>query len=46
MRLYQVIIPDDTGYFIFQGLIRADRAGEIVPEFRAVTGSFRRLTSH
>jgi len=46
MRLYQVIIPDDTGYFILQGLIRADRAGEIVPEFRAVTGSFRRLTSH
>jgi hypothetical protein len=45
MRLYQVIIPDDMGYFILQGLIRADRAGEIVPEFRAVTASFRKLAS-
>jgi hypothetical protein len=42
MRLYQVIMPDGTGYFILQGLIRADRAGEIFPEFKAVTGSFRR----
>jgi hypothetical protein len=45
MRLYQVIIPDETGYFILQGLIRADRAGEIVPEFRTLTASFRALTS-
>jgi hypothetical protein len=45
MRLYQIIIPDETGYFILQGLIRADRAGEMFPEFRAVTASFRRVTS-
>jgi hypothetical protein len=45
MRLYQVVIPDETGYFILQGLIRADRAGEIVPEFKALTASFRRLAS-
>ncbi|MDQ2915319.1 MAG: hypothetical protein M3T56_19005, partial [Chloroflexota bacterium] len=43
MRLYQVIIPDETGYFILQGLIRADRAGEIFPEFRALTESFRTI---
>ena len=45
MRLYQVMIPDETGYFILQGLIRADRAGEIVPEFKALTASFRTLAS-
>jgi hypothetical protein len=43
MRLYQVIIPDDTGYFILQGLSRADRAAEMFPEFRAITVSFRRV---
>jgi hypothetical protein len=42
MRLYQVIIPDETGYFIVQGLSRADRALELLPEFRAITASFRR----
>jgi len=41
MRLYQVIIPDQTGYFILQGFIRADRAAEIVPEFKALTSRFR-----
>jgi hypothetical protein len=42
MRLYQVIIPDETGYFIAQGLSRADRAGQLFSEFKAVTASFRR----
>src|SRR5580765_3210656 len=44
MRLYQVIIPDQTGYFILQGISRADRASEIVPEFRKLTASFRIAT--
>jgi hypothetical protein len=44
MRLYQVIIPDKTGYFIIQGLSRADRAGELVPEFKAITAGFRRTS--
>lgn len=44
LRLYQVIIPDETGYFIAQGLSGADRARVMVPEFRAVTASFRRDT--
>ena len=43
MRLYQVIIPDETGYFILQGLCRADRARELFAEFRTVTGTFRRV---
>jgi len=45
LRLYQVIIPDETGYFIVQGLTRADRAGELFLEFRAITASFRRDAS-
>jgi hypothetical protein len=45
MRLYQVIIPDDTGYFIMQGLSQADRARELFLEFRAITASFRRDVS-
>jgi hypothetical protein len=45
MRLYQVIIPDETGYFILQGISRADRAAEIVPEFRKLTATFRRGTA-
>jgi hypothetical protein len=44
MRLYQVIIPDQTGYFILQGISRPDRASEIVPEFKRLTASFRRAT--
>lgn len=43
MRLYQVIVPDDTGYFILQGLVRADRAREILPDFKALTASFRKI---
>lgn len=41
MRLYQVIVPDETGYFILQGLASADRAAELLPEFRTLTASFR-----
>ena len=44
MRIYQVIVPDETGYFVAQGLSRADRAAELFPEFKAVTASFRRDT--
>ncbi|HKY19757.1 MAG TPA: hypothetical protein VJM31_00945 [Vicinamibacterales bacterium] len=42
MRLYQVIVPDDTGYFIMQGLSRLKGSDEMFQEFRAITGSFRR----
>ena len=41
MHLYQVIIPDETGYFILQGLSSADSAAQLLPEFRAMTASFR-----
>lgn len=42
IRLYQVIAPNDGGYFIVQALVGADRAAEMLPEFRRVTESFRR----
>jgi hypothetical protein len=45
MRLYQVVIPDQAGYFILQGISRADRAGELVPEFRKLTASFSRVSA-
>src|SRR5262249_46124922 len=45
MRLYQVVILDETGYFILQGISRADRSGEIIPEFRKLTASFRKGTA-
>jgi len=42
MRVYQVIVPDDTGYYILQGISRAAAAGDLFPHFKAVTASFRR----
>jgi hypothetical protein len=45
MRLYQVIIPDATGYYILQGLSRADHARELFAEFRTLTASFRVIAS-
>lgn len=42
IRLYQVIVPDAGGYFIVQGLVGADRADAMLPEFRRVTESFRK----
>lgn len=44
MSLYQVIVPDVTGYFIVQGLISAGRSDEVLPEFRRITATFRRTT--
>jgi hypothetical protein len=41
MRLYQVIIPDETGYYVLQGLCSADSAAALLPEFRTLTASFR-----
>ena len=44
LRLYQVIAPDgDGGYFIAQGLVGADRAAAMLPEFRRVTESFQKV---
>jgi hypothetical protein len=45
VRIYQVIAPDQAGYFIVQGFVSPARAAEMVAEFRALTGTFRR-TGH
>lgn len=42
VRLYQVIAAEEDGYFIMQGLVSAERGDEMLPEFRHLTGSFRR----
>lgn len=42
IKLYQVIVPDRAGYFIIQGIVALERAPEFVPEFRQITGTFRR----
>ena len=41
LRLYQVIVPDATGYFILQGLAGSECASELFNEYRTVTASFR-----
>jgi hypothetical protein len=44
LRLYQVIAPEGSNYFIAQGLVGAQRAGEFVPEFQRITGSFKKAS--
>lgn len=43
MKVYQVVVPDSIGYYIVQGLISAARAGDVLPEFRRITATFRRV---
>jgi hypothetical protein len=43
LKVYQVVMPADAGYFIVQGLISAGRAAEMLAEFRRVTASFARV---
>ncbi len=40
MLLYQVVVPDERGYFLLQGLVSAERTAEVLPVFRAVTATF------
>jgi hypothetical protein len=44
LRIYQVIAPDEAGYFIIQGFVSPARAAAVMPEFRAVTATFQRTT--
>jgi hypothetical protein len=43
VKLYQAILLEGDGYYVLQGLVGADRAAEYLPEFRRLTGSFRRV---
>lgn len=42
LRVYQLVVADGSTYFLAQGLVGATKAGEFVPEFRAVARSLRR----
>jgi hypothetical protein len=41
--LYQLLLVDGRTYYIAQGIVGGSRAGELLPDFRRVTGSFRRV---
>ena len=43
IKLYQVLASDGAGYFLIQGMVIAERASEMVEEFRRVTATFRRV---
>ena len=43
MSLYQVVVMDRQTYFLIQGMVAAIRADELLPEFRRVTQTFRRI---
>jgi hypothetical protein len=42
VTLYQVVLPDPSGYILMQGLVAPGRAPVMVPEFRKVAQTFRR----
>jgi hypothetical protein len=44
VTLYQVLLPEDGGYVLMQGLVASSRGAALIPEFRAVAQSFRRLS--
>jgi hypothetical protein len=43
VTLYQVLLPDGGGYVLMQGMVASGRAAELLPEFRRVSETFRRL---
>jgi hypothetical protein len=42
-KFYQVLASDGAGYFLVQGFVIAERASEMLQEFRRVTATFRRV---
>jgi hypothetical protein len=42
VTLYQVVLPDGTGYVLMQGLVASVRAAAMVPEFQRVVQTFSR----
>ena len=43
VTLYQVVVPDPQGYVLMQGMVASTRAAAMVPEFRKVAHTFRRM---
>ena len=44
VTLYQVVLPDRDGYVLMQGMVASPRAPELVPEFRKVAQTFRKVS--
>jgi hypothetical protein len=42
VTLYQIVVPDEGGYVVMQGLVASSRAATMVPEFRRIANSYRR----
>ena len=43
LRMYQLVVADDKNYYLAQGFVSPEHAAVMIPEFRKITGSFRRL---
>lgn len=43
IKVYQVLASNGSGYFLIQGIVLAERATEMLEEFRRVTATFRRV---
>ena len=43
LRMYQFVVADDANYYLAQGFVSPARAETMLPEFRKITASFRRL---
>jgi hypothetical protein len=43
VTLYQVVIPEQDGYVLMQGLVASSRAAVMLAEFRRVAATFRRV---
>jgi hypothetical protein len=43
IRMYQLVLADKTTYYLAQGFVTPQRAAAVLPQFRLVTGSFRRV---
>jgi len=43
IRMYQLVLADKTTYYLAQGFVTPERAAAVLPQFRLVTGSFRRV---
>jgi hypothetical protein len=41
VTLYQVVVPDEGGYVLMQGLVTSTRGTAMVPEFRRIAKSYR-----
>jgi len=43
VTLYQLVLPDGDGYVLMQGMVASARAAVLIPEFRRVADTFRRI---